>query len=101
MRVTESASGSEVQLRRGERLEISLEENPSTGFLWLVASDGAPVVKLERHEFVPGAQVPGSPGRHEWVFVAEQPGRAAIELRHRKPFETAEPARRFTLIVRS
>lgn len=100
MRVTESASGSEVGLRQGARVAISLEENPSTGFVWLVASDGAPVVRLESHEFVPGGQPPGSPGRHEWTFVAAQPGRAAIELGYRRPSEAAEPVKRFMIIVR-
>jgi predicted secreted protein len=43
--VTESASGSEVELLEGQILEIVLSENPSTGYGWKVGSYDAEVLE--------------------------------------------------------
>ncbi len=100
MRVDETANGTEIRMKVGETLDVVLAETRTTGYRWNVASDGAPVCRLERDRFeAPPAAVPGAPGRHTWTFTAVQVGATTIELAYARSFAGGEAARRFTLRV--
>jgi len=99
MRVDETANGNEVRMKVGEMLEVVLAETRATGYRWKVASDGAPVCRLERDRFEAPSATPGAPARHTWTFTAVQAGAATIELAYARSFGSAEAARRFTLRV--
>ncbi len=100
MQFDEAANESEVQVNVAQQLEVVLQETPTTGYRWKVVSDGAPVTRIERDEFVPPAgATPGAPGRHTWVFAAARTGTAQIELAYARSFGGGEPARRFTVRV--
>ncbi len=99
MRVDEAANGTEVRVEVGEALEVVLAEGRSTGYRWNVASDGAPVCRLERDRFEAPSETPGAPGRHSWTLTAVQAGAADVEFAYARPFGSAAPVRRFTLRV--
>ena len=102
IRVDHNADNTDVALAVGEELEITLGENPSTGFRWELLSPGEPQCALVAHNFEPPSPaVPGRGGRHHWRFKAASAGSGKIEMVYRRPMERDQaPARTFKLSVR-
>jgi inhibitor of cysteine peptidase len=101
LQFNESSNGSEIELNIGEKFEIILPENPSTGFRWNLVSNGEPACKLLDNSFVPSSGSPGSSGNHSWQFQAVQEGLGKIELVYRRSWEqNKRPAQSFTLSLR-
>ncbi len=46
-RLTESDNGRELSVAVGDIVEITLAENPGTGYRWVVESGGEPCLSLE------------------------------------------------------
>ena len=55
--IDQSFDGREVGLRAGQRLELSLPENPTTGFTWEIQEAGAPACALRGTVFDPPTAV--------------------------------------------
>ena len=105
VQVDEGFNGSQVDLRVGETLEISLSENASTGFQWIMSAESAQEigrVLREQGSSIEGASgPPGKPGVRHFRFEAFAPGTADLELQYRRSWEAGKaPARRFSLHVR-
>ena len=99
LQFTASQSGELAKLPKGETFEISLPENPSTGFRWKITADGEPVAKMTGEDFHPSAAV-GGQGTRCWRFRAVQPGEVEIGMVLQRSWEApAEQARSFTLRV--
>jgi len=89
-----------AETKLGESFEVSLGENPTTGFRWKMLADGEPVCRLVADQFQPGVK-PGEPGVHRWQFQAAQAGAAEIRMILQRPWaKTTEPAKCFSLRVR-
>ena len=100
MRVDDSASGSGLTLRMGETLEVVLGETRTTGYRWLLVSNGAPVCRVESEASEPpSSPKPGAPGRHVFAFTGVERGAGVVELVYARPFGGGEPARRFSVAV--
>lgn len=80
MQFDQRFNGQRVEVTKGQRFEISLPENPSTGFRWNMSADGAPICILTKDEFLAVNTQPGSSGNHTWSFEARQVGEFEIEL---------------------
>ena len=101
LHLDESYNGREIELSAGEECELRLHENPTTGFRWRLASDGAPACKLQSDLFETTNGTPGRGGPHSWRFQAVQEGIGNIDLVYRRSFEPNEPStQRFKLLVR-
>jgi len=100
--LNESANGQEIHLHTHQRFEISLRENPTTGFRWSLISNGEPACKaLDDTYEPPDIHAHGQEGMHYWRFEAAQTGHGKIELVYLRSWEHAgNAARRFTLDVR-
>ena len=95
----ESADGREIELAAGQEFELTLGENPTTGFRWRLTADGSPACALVRDEFrAPEGGRPGQGGSHVWQFRAERAGESRIELSYARA--AGDAARTFTLRVR-
>ena len=89
-----------VRVPLGESFQISLRENPTTGFRWQLTAGGEPVCTLTSDHFTPGAS-PGAAGVHRWVFRANQVGEALVTMILRRAWtRNAEPAKSFVLQIR-
>lgn len=97
----ENAHGREIEIHIGEVFEITLPENPTTGFRWSFEARGEPFCSLLDDHFEPAPQnLPGRGGCHYWHFKAVQVGSGNITLAYRRSWEqTGMSARRFTLHV--
>ena len=101
LHLDESYNGREIELGAGEEFELRLHENPTTGFRWRLASDGAPACILQSDFFETANGRPGQGGTHYWRFKTAQEGLGNIDLVYRRSFEQNETStRRFKLLVR-
>ncbi len=83
----------------GERIEITLAENPTTGYSWdMTVPEG---LFLVTDAFIgPDSGLAGAPGTHVWEFEAGAPGTYTVEGKYLRPWEAdAEPAETFTLML--
>lgn len=91
----------EMTVGVGEVLELSLPENPTTGFRWDFTVKPEPAFTIVRDEFEPMMSSPGKGGTHHWQFKAVLSGSGAIKLEYRRPWEKDAPAAQtFGLTVR-
>lgn len=104
IQVDSTFNGREVALQVRQTLKVSLSENTSTGYQWVIPpelkSKLAPILR-EREEVVePPDGPPGRPGVRLLYFEAVAPGRANLEIHYRRPWESNKlPARKFKLRV--
>jgi len=101
IRVDRSYNARELTLAVGEVVEISLAENPTTGFRWDLEVKPEPACTLANSTFEPATGPPGKGGTHRWQFRAVHPGTGEIVLAYRRPWERiASPAQTFKLSLR-
>jgi inhibitor of cysteine peptidase len=99
--IDETRNGQTLEAALGQTVEISLTENPITGFRWRMAQAGEPVGTLLHDAFEPGRQAPGQPGIHRWQFKVVAAGSAPMRFVYRRSWEDdAAAARVFTVTVR-
>ena len=97
----ENAHRREVEIHIGEVFEITLPENPTTGFRWSFEANGKPFCSVLDDHFEPTTQnLPGQGRHHHWHFKAAQVGSGNVTLVSRRSWQqTGMSARRFTLRV--
>lgn len=102
--VTSSDSSSEVELGSGEKFEVRLESNPSTGYGWEVSAMTSPgVVDLVSQGFESSADenIVGASGTEVFVFRATDAGAGILRLEYVRPFDDpVVPERVVEYIVR-
>jgi inhibitor of cysteine peptidase len=98
--LTSEDDGSQVEVRKGEQLMITLEGNPSTGYSWetqgldtnVFEQVGDPIFVSSNPDLI------GSGGTITLTFNAIQPGTTTINLVYHRPWETdVEPLDTFTV----
>jgi inhibitor of cysteine peptidase len=99
MKIDQNFDKRSVTVPIGETVELSLPENPTTGFRWTLVGKGSPVCELETDDFVPSSQNPGAGGTRNFTFLTRQAGDATISLRNQRKFGDADTGRDFTLNV--
>ena len=101
VKVVERDSGSMVELRVGDKVEIVLDSNPTTGYVWEVASPDIAVVRQEGEpQFKPDSEAVGAGGKLTLVFQAIAPGEQMLSLIYHRTFEQGvPPAKTFALDI--
>ncbi len=95
-----SYDGHHMEMPIGEEFEISLPENPTTGYQWSLKSSGEPVCVPIGNVFKTTSAPPGHGGSRYWRFQVAQAGLANIELVYQRPWERDEKhGEKFTLHV--
>ena len=100
LHVDENFDTREVVLRQRQLLELTLGENPTTGFRWALTDNGAPVCALRDSSFDPPTGGLGKGGARRWRFETVQAGTGRIALVYRRGWEDKAPARTFQITVR-
>lgn len=90
--------GAQIELGRGEEVELILPGNPSTGYLWVVA-EVSPILNTEEPEFRPESTLVGAPGEFHFRFTGSEPGTVLLVADYERPFEEAEPLDTFEVEV--
>lgn len=91
VQISSVENGKTVAADVGDRLVVSLPENPTTGYRWQVDSSGSFLV-LENDDFQlqQGAAM-GASGTRSLTFHAIAPGRASLHLAARREWEKDKP----------
>ena len=99
--LTEADAGRSIGLRVGDKLEVTLPGNPTTGFQWEVGSLDTSVLKpIGEPEYKPSSNALGSGGQFTFHFEAVTPGQTTLQLIYHRPFEKdTPPAQTFEVTV--
>ena len=90
----------QIELGEGQVLVVSLEGNPSTGYIWQVEEEAARILRqVGEIEFEPESNLLGAPGTQTLRFKAVEAGQTTLKLVYRRPWEEVEPASAFSVQV--
>ena len=76
--LTQDDKNKTFELATGESVVLSLQENPTTGYVWAVTGY-EDVLALQESDYAPASSAIGSHGTRRFSFVAKKPG--AVMLR--------------------
>jgi predicted secreted protein len=101
VQVHEQDAGRTVDLRRGDRLDILLEGNPTTGYAWeQVDGDSAVIAPAGEPIFTPASSALGSGSTVTMPYIVCAAGRTRLQLAYRRRFETGVlPLKTFAIEV--
>ena len=93
--------GSQVELKVGQTLVVSLEGNPTTGYTWETAElDEQVLQQAGETEFKPDSDAIGAGGVQTLRFETVISGQTTLNLVYRRPWEEGvEPAETFSVRV--
>jgi inhibitor of cysteine peptidase len=90
--ITEADADRTVELHVGDRLELTLPVNPTTGFQWEVSElDSAILRSVGEQTFEPSSNAVGSGGQVTLRFEAVGSGQTELKLILHRPFEKDVP----------
>lgn len=78
---------STVPLRQGDTVEVVLDENASTGYLWTAVEVPDGITMLEDGITSPEQVRPGAGGTHWFRFRADRTATGSLVLELRRPWE--------------
>ena len=91
-RLSEQDSGKTVELHAGDKLEVSLKGNPTTGYQWEMAAVDAAILKLVGEpEFNPDSGALGAGGKVTLRLIAVAVGQTTLQLIYHRSFEKNVP----------
>lgn len=101
VRLGEESDGRLAELGEDQVLVISLEANPSTGYLWEVAEINEGVLRqVGKARFEQTAPVLGAPAKQILRFKPVGAGQSTLKLVYRRPWEKGlQPAKVFSIQV--
>ncbi|MCP5159013.1 MAG: protease inhibitor I42 family protein [Gammaproteobacteria bacterium] len=82
--VTSADNNRTAELHVGERLEVRLPEDSSTGLKWAIDEYDRRILALDDTAYIPPVEVGfiGIHGLRTFTFTARQPGQAALKLKY-------------------
>ena len=97
----ERDNGRSISVPLAEKLTITLPGNPTTGYRWELAAVNRRVLAAEADAgFVSDSDRVGAGGKFRFSFTAVQPGKSALKLVYRRPWEKGvAPVQTFNLTV--
>jgi len=101
---SEIDNGQTITLNPGERIQVRLNSNPSTGFAWIYREKPArTVIKISGPDYIspPTGNPPalGSEGWQSWMIKALKPGRTSLILWYCRPWEKVGPSKTYCLKI--
>jgi inhibitor of cysteine peptidase len=90
--ITPKGNGQAFEITVGETFQVSLPENPTTGYRWIVYGSGMPFVSLDKEDYVtpendPARPILGGGGTKILTLKAAKPGETELSLRLRRSWE--------------
>lgn len=103
--VTNSDRGKTVTLKAGQSLTLRLNENPTTGYRWIIPTFDAQLIRLTDDRFEPTAtankpMMMGAGGQRILILQASRPGTIQLNLENKRSWDLESPsAESFDLTV--
>ena len=93
-------NGSQVELKTGQTLVISLEGNPTTGYTWEVDKvDEGVLRQVGEAEFEPESDAVGAGGVQILHFEPVSSGQTSLDLVYHRSWEDEQPQETFSIQV--
>jgi inhibitor of cysteine peptidase len=90
--VDERAAGGRIVLNAGDQLAVTLEGNPTTGYIWEIQDVDARILQpVGAWDFQPASDRMGAGGTETRQFVAITAGTTTLELVYHRPWERDAP----------
>jgi len=103
--LTEKDSGRTISVRTGDYIEVRLNANPATGYLWSSNTPNDYVLRLLLDQYERKNQKlnpAGAPSVKIFTYGVVGPGETGIRLEYRRPWEKDKPPERtFDVLVRA
>lgn len=101
VRLNAKDDGGQTELKEGQLLVITLEGNPSTGYIWEVEEGSEKIIRqVGEIEFQPQSALLGAPANEIMRFQAVGAGQSTLKLVYRRPWEKGvQPAKTFSIQV--
>ncbi len=84
-------------------LVITLNENPTTGYVWSYTMDKEGVIEETADDYNTDSNLNGAPGKHTWQFAPLKDGTVTLTFTLSRPWETdsaPEQTKTFTYEVK-
>src|SRR5262245_45530297 len=91
--------GRAIALLIGETFTVTLPSNPATGYCWTIASVDRAVLGFLCHSHVKEVVCADGHGQEVWELKALSPGRAALSMEYRRPWENGAAHATFKVTV--
>jgi len=103
VRLSAQDDGRQIELSEGEILVITLEGNPSTGYIWEVEEGSEKIIRqVGEVEFWAESNLLGAPGKQIMRFQGVGEGQTTLKLVYRRPWEKGiEPLKTFSIQVQA
>ena len=99
----ETASGTTIRAKVGDRITVTLRENPTTGYKWeMKLGPGLTLVMgtFTEPSFSPSPPLMGAGGTHSWVFRVDKAGTLTLTGLYVRPWEAdGKSAADFSLTI--
>ncbi len=89
-----------IHLRVGEEMVLKLENNPSTGYSWILNEAKHPgLVSLGKPTYADHSPMPGAGGIQSWNFRAVERGVQSLRFEYQRPWEKKPPVKIVDFLV--
>lgn len=86
-------------LGTGDKFEVLLEENPSTGYSWEFTELDPDILVSSDSSFYSGDAIPGKSGTRKFQFEVKAPGKTTILFRLSQPWDRANAIKQFQVTI--
>jgi len=88
IRLDKKDSGRQIEIKEGQTLAITLQANPTTGYLWeVVECDQSILAQAGEPDFQPQSHKIGAPGEQTLHFDTRKSGNTTLTLVYHRPWE--------------
>lgn len=84
--LTDANNGSFLDLKVGEKFQVNLPRNATTGYTWEIESTDTIRLALTDEMYDPGGNGLGAGGLQKWTFEALQPGHVTLRMKYWQPW---------------
>jgi inhibitor of cysteine peptidase len=102
MTLTQSNNGKSVTISQGETVRMRLDENPSTGFRWVLEQGNDEILELLTSDYIQGSGAGvGGAGQRVWKFTAKKSGDVRLVMKRWRAWEgDKSTVERFEVTIR-
>ena len=97
--LTNADAGRTVAANVGDSVVLSLDENPTTGYLWKIEEIDSTVLELTGDDYESGGGAIGGGGKRKLSFKAIQAGTSPMRLKCVRQWEPDNPSGTFSATV--
>lgn len=92
--ISKKDDGKLINIFTGDKLQIEIESNPTTGYMWYMDKKEAleEIFIIEENFITANQDLVGSPGVQQWIMQAKKADSTVVVLSYMRPWETNDEA---------